>query len=98
MNTRGLISYLWRPLICLRKKLVHLPLSGSYNRLLKISFSIGFRNMKSTHVYSFGHDLINIEIKMLKKVPNTRDKRGKTKKSRENKRKSKPAGEGDVDE
>ena len=67
MNTRGLISYLWRPLIGLGKKLVHLPLSGSCNHLLKISFSIGFRNMKSTHVYSFGHDLINIKIKMLKK-------------------------------
>ena len=67
MNTRGLISYLWRPLIGLGKKLVHLPLSGSFNRLLKISLSIGFRNMKSTHVYSFGHDLINIKRKMLKK-------------------------------
>ena len=64
MNTRGLISYLWRPLIGLGKKLVPLPLSGSCNRLLKISFSIGFRNMKSTHVYSFGHDLINVKIKM----------------------------------
>ena len=29
MNTRGLISYLWRPLIGLGRKLVHLPLSGN---------------------------------------------------------------------
>ena len=54
--------------------------------------------MKSTHVYAFDHGVLNRKITKIKKSIKYQRKTRLNRKKRENKRKIKPAGEGDVGE
>ena len=88
MNTRGLISYLWRPLIGLGRKLVHLPLSGSHSPFLENKpIERLQKNEINPRVFIWPWSTKH-KNKKLRKVLKTREKRGKTGKREKIKEKS----------